>query len=91
MRSNPERRGLYIAAGSVEVEGSTFEAGRLLVFGSGAADRFQAVVNAGRGPMLLGGRARSANAFNRVETSFPSSRAQKIEQAQGPTGREGAA
>ena len=71
----PERAA-YIAAGSVEVEGSTFEAGRLLVFESGQPIVFSCVTPAV--VMLLGGEP-IGERF--IEWNFVSSSRARIEQA----------
>jgi redox-sensitive bicupin YhaK (pirin superfamily) len=71
----PERAA-YIVAGSVQVQGKTFEAGRLLVFGRG-----QTVVFTGVTPavvMLLGGEP-IGERF--IEWNFVSSSRARIEQA----------
>jgi redox-sensitive bicupin YhaK (pirin superfamily) len=71
----PERAA-YIAAGSVEVEGRTFEAGHLLVFGSGQPIVFTCVTPAV--VMLLGGEP-IGERF--IEWNFVSSSRARIEQA----------
>jgi redox-sensitive bicupin YhaK (pirin superfamily) len=71
----PERAA-YIAAGSVEVEGRTFEAGRLLVFGSGQPIVFTCMTPAV--VMLLGGEP-IGERF--IEWNFVSSSRARIEQA----------
>jgi redox-sensitive bicupin YhaK (pirin superfamily) len=69
-------RAAYIAAGAVEVEGGTYEAGRMLVFGSGAPVLFTSVTPAI--VMLLGGEP-IGERF--IEWNFVSSSRTRIEQA----------
>ena len=71
----PERAA-YIAAGSVEVDGTTFEAGRMLVFEPGAPVIFTGV--SGAVLMLLGGEP-IGERF--IEWNFVSSSRSRIEQA----------
>jgi hypothetical protein len=71
----PERAA-YVAAGSVEVEGRIFDAGRMLVFGSGQPILFTAVTPAI--VMLLGGEP-IGERF--IEWNFVSSSHARIEQA----------
>ena len=71
----PERAA-YVAAGSVEVEGRTFEAGHMLVFGSGQPVIFTCVMPAV--VMLLGGEP-IGERF--IDWNFVSSFRTRIEQA----------
>jgi redox-sensitive bicupin YhaK (pirin superfamily) len=71
----PERAA-YVAAGSVEVEGRVFEAGRMLVFGPGQPIAFTAVTSSI--VMLLGGEP-IGERF--IEWNFVSSSRARIEQA----------
>jgi len=71
----PERAA-YVAAGSVEVEGRVFEAGRMLVFGPGQPIVFTAVTACV--VMLLGGEP-IGERF--IEWNFVSSSRARIEQA----------
>ena len=71
----PERAA-YVAAGSVEVEGGTYEAGRMLVFGRGQPILFHALTPAV--VMLLGGEP-IGERF--IEWNFVSSSRATIEQA----------
>jgi len=71
----PERAA-YIAAGSVEVGGQTFEAGRMLVFKPGMPVLFTAVTPAT--VMLLGGEPLGPRF---IEWNFVSSSKERIEQA----------
>jgi len=71
----PERAA-YVAAGSVQVEGRTYEAGRMLVFGRGQPIVFRATTAAV--VMLLGGEP-IGERF--IEWNFVSSSRERIEQA----------
>jgi redox-sensitive bicupin YhaK (pirin superfamily) len=71
----PERAA-YVASGSVEVDGQTFEAGRLLVFKPGQPVLFKGVQQAS--VMLLGGEPLGPRF---IEWNFVSSRKERIEQA----------
>jgi redox-sensitive bicupin YhaK (pirin superfamily) len=71
----PERAA-YVAAGSVEVEGQTYEAGRMLVFAPGDTVTFTGVTPATI--MLLGGEPLGERF---IEWNFVSSRKERIEQA----------
>jgi redox-sensitive bicupin YhaK (pirin superfamily) len=69
-------RAAYIAAGSVEVEGQTYETGRMLVFASGDTITFTGVTPATI--MLLGGEPLGERF---IEWNFVSSHKERIEQA----------
>jgi redox-sensitive bicupin YhaK (pirin superfamily) len=71
----PERAA-FVAAGSVEVEGQRFDAGRMLVFASGKPVLFKALTDAI--VMLLGGEP-VGERF--IEWNFVSSRKERIEAA----------
>jgi redox-sensitive bicupin YhaK (pirin superfamily) len=71
----PERAA-YVATGAVEVEGQTYEAGRMLVFEPGAPILFKAVRAAN--VMLLGGEPVGTRF---IEWNFVSSSKDRIEQA----------
>jgi hypothetical protein len=71
----PERAA-FVAAGTVEVEGRTFEAGQMLVFAPGAPVRFTATAFAT--VMLLGGEPIGER---HIEWNFVSSSKERIEQA----------
>jgi len=71
----PERAA-YVAQGSVEVDGQTFEAGRMLVFAAGAPVLFSALKPAT--VMLLGGEPVGER---HIEWNFVSSSKERIEQA----------
>jgi redox-sensitive bicupin YhaK (pirin superfamily) len=71
----PERAA-YIAVGSVEIGGRTYEAGQMLVFAPGAPVRFTGVTAAT--VMLLGGEPLGERF---IEWNFVSSRKERIEQA----------
>jgi len=71
----PERAA-YIVSGSVDVDGSTYESGKLLVFAPGAPVLFTAVTPAV--VMLLGGEPIGARY---IEWNFVSSSRERIEQA----------
>ncbi len=71
-----KERAVYVAAGSVEIEGQTFEAGRMMVFAPGAAIGVRAVTPAVI--MMLGGDPVGPRF---IEWNFVSSRKERIEQA----------
>ena len=71
-----KERAAYVAAGSVEIEGQTFEAGRMMVFAPGDAIAIRAVTPAI--VMLLGGEPVGPRF---IEWNFVSSRKERIEQA----------
>jgi len=75
--SRHEERALYIAVGSVLIDGKRFEAGRLLVLAPGAALTVEAVQEAGL--MLLGGEPMDGP--RHIWWNFVSSSAERIEQA----------
>jgi len=71
-----EERGVYLAAGEIEIAGDVFAPGRLLVFRSG--DRLTIKAGADARFMLLGGASLGAR---HLWWNFVSSRKERIEQA----------
>jgi redox-sensitive bicupin YhaK (pirin superfamily) len=71
----PERAA-YVAAGAVEIDGRTFEAGRMLLFSPGQSVLFTGVTDAE--VLLLGGEPVGARF---IEWNFVSSSRERIEQA----------
>ena len=76
LESRYPERAAYIVSGSVDVEGATYEGGKLLVFAPGAPVLFTAVTPAV--VMLLGGEPIGARY---IEWNFVSSSRERIEQA----------
>ncbi len=76
LESRYPERAAYIVSGSVDVEGATYESGKLLVFAPGAPVLFTAVTPAV--VMLLGGEPIGARY---IEWNFVSSSRERIEQA----------